>query len=371
MWRYGLAFAVGCGAGAGVLYWLLRQSRKVRGALQLNKTEKETAAAVVQFRLSCGPHLVAVGGGTGLSSLLKGIKAYTRNIVALVAVTDEGGSSGRLVRDWGVLPPGDIRNCIVALSENDSRLRSFLDFRFDRGDLQGHSLGNLMLLAATEQSGDFKNAVDLINNLLAIRGRVLPITTETLTLVAETSKRTLRGELAVASCGREIKTIRLEPSGAQPVEEAMSAVTNADMVILGPGSLFTSVIPNLLIQRFTEALVKSQCHLVYVANLMSQSGETQGMTQLEHIVWIAKVLGQYPHSVVVNEDSVPDVLLERYRQQGAEPLYLSREDEVFLQRQNCSVYRASLLQIAQGGMIRHHSGHLAETLMRIYRKRGH
>ncbi len=353
----------------GLLYWLLRQSRKVRGFLQLKKNEKETTAAVVQYRLSSGPHLVAVGGGTGLSSLLKGIKAYTRNIVALVAVTDEGGSSGRLVRDWGMLPPGDIRNCIVALSENDSRLRSFLNFRFDRGDLQGHSLGNLMLLAAAEQAGDFKNAVDLINNLLAIRGRVLPITTENVTLVAETkTNKILRGELAVATCGREIETIRLEPSGAQPVEEAISAVSNADMIILGPGSLFTSVLPNLLLEGFTEMLVHSRKPLIYVANLMSQSGETQGMNQMDHISWIAKALGRYPHGIVVNEDSIPDVLLERYRQQGAEPLSLSREDEIFLKKQNCSVYRASLIQISPGGMIRHHSGHLAETLMRIYRK---
>lgn len=362
-------FIFGFFAGGFALSFAFRKNRRVRAFLNWKKNEKKGSSLATQQRLSGGPSLVAVGGGTGLSSLLMGLKAYTRNIIALVTVTDEGGSSGRLVRDWGVLPPGDIRNCLVALSENDSRLRSFLDFRFDRGDLKGHSLGNLMLLAATEQSGDFKEAVDLMNDLLAIRGRVLPISTETVTLVADTkSGRILRGELAVASCGREIERIRLEPAGVAPVDEALVAVSSADMIILGPGSLFTSVIPNLLVEEFTEELRNCHKPIIYVANLMSQPGETQGMTQLEHIVWIAKALGKYPDGVVVNEDLIPEPLLGPYRKLGAEPLFLSRDDENFLKSHNCAVYRASLLRIVGGSVVRHNSARLAEVLMRIHRK---
>ncbi len=364
-----LIFVGGCMAGGVAVALLFRNSRRVRAFIAKRMSKSETAAAAVQLRLAGGPRLVTVGGGTGLSSLLKGLKGYTRNIVALVTVTDEGGSSGRLIRDWGMLPPGDIRNCLVALSENDDQLRAFMNFRFEQGDLKGHSLGNLILLAATELSGDFKRAVELVNSLLAIRGRVLPITTENVTLVAETeSGETLRGELAVAEHGREIQSIRLDPAGVEPVKEAYSVLRNADMIILGPGSLFTSVIPNLLVEKFTAALRKTDRPIVYVANLMTQPGETSGISQLEHVKWVARALGRFPDAVVVNEDVIPEPLLEKYRAQGAIPLLLSRPDEEFLASKKCRVVRASLLQIQEGGVVRHHSARLAEALMRIHRK---
>ena len=363
-----LIFTGGCIVGGIAVALLFRNSRRVRTFIARHLNEKQAAAAAVQLRLAGGPYFVTVGGGTGLSSLLKGLKGFTRNIVALVTVTDEGGSSGRLVRDWGMLPPGDIRNCLVALSENDDQLRAFMNFRFDQGDLKGHSLGNLILLAATELSGDFKNAVELVNGLLAIRGRVLPITTENVTLVAETNDgETLRGELAVAERGRDIRSIRLEPRGARPVPEAFDVLAEADMVILGPGSLFTSVIPNLLVSAFVSALKDVRCPIVYVGNLMSQPGETSGMSQLDHIKWVAQALGRYPDAVVINEEKIPELLRERYSEQGAVPLLLSRDDEMFLTAKKCKVFRASLLHVQDGGVIRHHSAHLAEALMRVLR----
>ncbi len=366
-----LIFSGGFIAGGIAIALMFRNSRRVRTFIAKHLNERQTAAAAVQLRLAAGPHFVAVGGGTGLSSLLRGLKGYSRNIVALVTVTDEGGSSGRLVRDWGMLPPGDIRNCLVALSENDDQLRAFMNFRFDQGDLKGHSLGNLILLAATEQSGDFKKAVELVNGLLAIRGRVLPITTENVTLVAETaSGETLRGELAVAAHGREIRSIRLEPRGARPVREAFAVLGGAEMVILGPGSLFTSVIPNLLVGAFAAALKDVRCPIVYVCNLMTQPGETGGMTQLDHIKWVAQALGRFPDAVVINEDRIPELLREKYSAQGAVPLWLSRDDEAFLADKKCRIFRASLLQVQEGGVIRHHSARLAEALMRVYRKLG-
>ncbi len=367
-----LIFAGGFIAGGIAVALLFRNSRRVRTFIARHLNEKQTAAAAVQLRLAAGPHFVAVGGGTGLSSLLRGLKGYSRNIVALVTVTDEGGSSGRLVRDWGMLPPGDIRNCLVALSENDDQLRAFMNFRFDQGDLKGHSLGNLILLAATEQSGDFKRAVELVNGLLAIRGRVLPITNENVTLVAETAAgKTLRGELAVAKHGREIRSIRLEPRGARPVREAFAVLAGADMVILGPGSLFTSVIPNLLVGTFVAALKDVRCPVVYVCNLMTQPGETSGMTQLDHIKWVAQALGRFPDAVLVSQDQIPEMLREKYSAQGAVPLSLSREDEIFLAGNGCQIFRASLLHVQDGGIIRHHSARLAEALMRVYRKLAH
>lgn len=364
-----LIFIGGCLSGGVLVALLVRNSRKVRSFISKKLSEKETAAAAVQIRLAGGPNLVTVGGGTGLSTLLRGLKSYTRNITALVTVTDEGGSSGRLVRDWGMLPPGDIRNCLVALSENGDQLSPLFNFRFDKGDISGHSLGNLILLAATELTGDFKNAVKMVNGLLAIRGRVLPITTEYVTLVADTkSGNVYRGELAIAEHGREICRIRLEPAGVKPVKEAISVLDDADMIILGPGSLFTSVIPNLLVEDFARALREVHVPIVYVTNLMTQPGETSGMTQMHHIQWVAHSLGRYPDVVVVNEDEVPEPLCEKYKAQGAVPLKLSRADEEFLYTQDCKVYRTSLLRIINGSVVRHNSARLAEALMRLYRK---
>lgn len=365
-----VSFALGFLCGGGVLAFYLKSNRRIRNVLKPRRTGRETEMAIQQ-RLSLGPYVVALGGGTGLSALLMGIKAYTRNVVAIVTVTDEGGSSGRLIRDWGVLPPGDIRNCLVALSENDSHLRTFLNFRFDRGDLEGHSLGNLMLLAATEQTGDFKNAVQLMNRLLAVRGRVLPVTTEAVTLVAELDDGSMqRGELAVASHGDRIRSIHLEPEGAQPVEEIFGAFDDADLIVLGPGSLFTSVIPNLLIPSVTEKLSSLTKPIVYVGNLMSQPGETGKLTQMDHLQWVARVLGRLPDVFVVNQTPVPDSLALRYSSRGAVPLLLSDEEEQRLASQGCQVYRAPLLHVVEGSMIRHHSGHLAEVLMRIHRHHG-
>lgn len=361
---------IGGGIVGGIAVALLfRNSRKVRGFISKKMSRHEASAAAVQLRLAGGPHFVAIGGGTGLSALLRGLKGFTRNITALVTVTDEGGSSGRLVRDWGMLPPGDIRNCLVALSENDDQLSPLLNFRFDRGDLSGHSLGNLILLAANELTGDFKSAVDMVNGLLAIRGRVLPITTENVTLVADTKDgEVFRGELSVAEHGREIVRIRLEPSGVKPVDEAYAVLKDADMIILGPGSLFTSVIPNLLVEDFSEALRAVDVPIVYVTNLMTQPGETSGLSQIHHIQWVSHCLGRYPDAVVVNEDVVPEPLREKYGAIGSVPLTLSREEEEFLAERGCCVMRTSLLDVRGGSVVRHHSAHLAEALMRLLRK---
>ncbi len=322
------------------------------------------------FYLSSGPYLVAIGGGTGLSSFLMGLKGFTRNITAVVTVTDEGGSSGRITRDWGVLPPGDIRNCIVALSENDDALKTFMDFRFDKGDLSGHSLGNLMLLAATEVYGDFEIAVQKVNQLLAMKGRVLPVTAETVVLVGKTrDDRMVKGELEISANGSFLKDIWIEPFDAKPVAGAMSALDTADGVVLGPGSLFTSIIPNLLINDFSSKLSRIKTPLIYIANLMTQPQETTGMSITDHVDWIERISGRLPNYLMVNEQEIPQPLLGRYNEDGATPLYMDYEEEVRLAKRGCQVIRGAFVKIVSSGdgssVVRHDGRRVAEAILSL------
>ena len=319
-------------------------------------------------KVSQGPEIVAIGGGTGLSTLLSGLKYYTRNITAIVTVTDEGGSSGRLRGEWGVLPPGDIRNCMLALAEYDSSLNRLLNYRFDRGELKGHSMGNLILLAATEMTGDFRKAVEELNRLLAIRGKVIPVTNESVVLCAATADGDLlRGELDIASRGSRIESIWIEPDDARAFPEALAAIENADAVVLGPGSLFTSIIPNLMFREVSEALKRTAAPKIYITNLMTQPGETDGMTLMDHIRWITRASGTIPDYILVNDEEVPSTLLATYRAAGASPLSLNEENERTLSLMGSKLILSGFLDVA-GGNVRHNSQKVSETLMRIARE---
>ncbi|MDR2178833.1 MAG: uridine diphosphate-N-acetylglucosamine-binding protein YvcK [Synergistaceae bacterium] len=329
---------------------------------------KDPFKKAIAHRLSSGPNIVAVGGGTGLSTLLMGMKGYTRNITAVVAVTDEGGSSGRLRTEWGVLPPGDVRNCMVALAENDNALKRLLDFRFDRGELAGHSLGNLLLLAVSELCGDFRVAVEQMNNLLAIRGKVLPVTTEAITLVGMTKGgEKVRGELDISRRGRDLEGIWIEPGGAQPLTEALQAVEEADLIVLGPGSLFTSVMPNLLLPEFAEKLRSSPVPKAYICNLMTQPEETEGMDILTHLTWVSAALGAVPDYIVVNSEPIPEELVTIYREQGAQPLYLDRHQRKRIKDLGCTILELPMLHVADTNLLRHNPFKLAEMLFRLCR----
>lgn len=357
----GAGFLLGC-IFAVVLPW------RARSAKSSGKAERDVFGGVLNQRLLQGPRFVCVGGGTGLSTLLAGLKGFTRNITAIVAVTDEGGSSGRLRQEWGVLPPGDVRNCLVALAENDNSLNRILNFRFDRGELKGHSLGNLILLAVCELVGDFSKAVEELNRLLAIRGRVLPVTTETVVLYGETEDGSIvHGELAISENGSRMKRIWLEPGSAKPLPDVIDAIPDADLIVLGPGSLLTSVVPNLLLEETSRAIRESAAPKAYVANLMTQTKETEGMNITAHLDWIASALGRMPDYVVVNMTPIPADYLERYREKGAEPLYISREEEKYLESHGCKIVYADLVNIKEGKYLRHHSQKLSEVLMRIVR----
>ncbi|MGC9490125.1 MAG: gluconeogenesis factor YvcK family protein [Thermovirgaceae bacterium] len=323
----------------------------------------------VQHRLTQGPEIVAIGGGTGLSTLLAGLKAYTRNITAVVTVTDEGGSSGRLKNEWGVLPPGDIRNCLVSLAEHDSSLNSILNFRFDRGELAGHNLGNLILLATTEITGDFRLAVEELNHLLAIRGRVLPVTTEAVTIAGRTkSGEILRGELEITSRGADIQSIWIEPRDARPVPDVLTAFETADIIVLGPGSLFTSILPNLLIGDVSEGLSKISAPIAYISNLMTQPGETPEMDILDHVTWIRHSLGRYPDYVIANTGPIPGRYLEAYRAAGADALVLDEVQTKTLKEAGCTIMTGNFVHVTESGTLRHNTQKLAETIMKIVRE---
>lgn len=363
-----IGMVIGAALAMAILFMSSRMERKTTSDLlfpgRVNPMEK-----AINVRLSLGPRIVAIGGGTGLSTLLKGLKAFTRNITAVVTVTDEGGSSGRLRVEWGVLPPGDIRNCLIALAEDDSALNRVLAFRFDRGDLQGHSLGNLVMLALTEIFGDFKVALEEMNKFFAIRGRVLPVTLDTVTLQARLRDgREVKGELDISAEGNQIEEIWLEPRDSTPLEETTDALTEAGLIILGPGSLFTSVIPNLLVGELSETLARVCCPIVYVCNLMTQPGETQNMSILDHVLWIRKASGTLPDIILVNEAPIPPAIRDRYRKEGATPLRLTPREEEQFATMGCRIVRGNFAEIDEKQSLRHHSLRLAETLVKLERE---
>lgn len=244
-------------------------------------------------KLNRGPKIVAVGGGTGLSMLLKGIKHITNNITAVVTVGDDGGSSGRLREEMGVLPPGDIRNCIAALADDEDLVTKLFQYRFKTGEgLEGHSFGNLFLTALCSITGDMVRAVKESSNVLSIRGRVLPSTLDDMKLVAEMEDgRIIHGESNIPEAHGKIKRLFTDPQTCKALDDVIAAIKDAELIILGPGSLYTSVIPNLLIQEISHEIAKSNAKKIYVCNIMTQPGETDGYSVSDHVNALMKHAG--------------------------------------------------------------------------------
>jgi len=270
-------------SGFGVALW--RLVRSVARGVAPRAREKASTMIYRTRILERGPNIVAIGGGTGLSTLLRGLKEETSNITAVVTVTDDGGSSGRLRNDIDVLPPGDVRNCLVALAEDETELSTFLQYRFAGSDeLAGHSLGNLLLSGLEQATGGFDRAVEAMSHMLRIRGDVLPATLMKTTLVATMEDGTqLEGESRIVSDHRAIRTVRLSSASVKPYGHVLTAIAEADMILLGPGSLFTSLIPNLLVEGIAAAIETAGAEKVLVANLMTQPGETSGFTLADHL----------------------------------------------------------------------------------------
>ena len=313
-------------------------------------------------QLKKGPKIVVIGGGTGLSVLLRGLKHYTSNITAIVTVTDDGGCSGKLRGELGILPPGDLRNNLIALADRESLLEDLFNYRFSKGEgLEGRNLGNLFLAAMTDLTGDMDRALKELSKVLAVRGVVLPSTLSNVTLKAQMDDGSeVYGETKIVSYPGKIAQIQLVPDDCEPVEDALKAIQEADAVIIGPGSLYTSVVPNLLIKKFVEAIDKSNSKVYYVCNVMTQPGETDQFTAADHV---KAIKANVPHlkidKIIVNTGNIPKSYSEKYKKSGAYPVVL---DEKAFRKLDVKIHKADLVNLSD--LVRHDSDKLAKVIMK-------
>ncbi len=316
--------------GVFLLFW--GQSRTVETiteALQPDASEELVDLLRTHRRLHRGPKIVAIGGGTGLSTLLRGLKQYSSNITAIVTVADDGGSSGRLRREMGILPPGDIRNCIAALADEEKLLTELFQYRFHAGDgLSGHSFGNLFISAMTEITGDLEQAIDASAKVLAIRGKVLPATLTDVSLWAKLADgRIIEGESKITEAMGQIRQIGCHPADPVALPAALAAIKEADYIIIRPGSLYTSIIPNLLVPAIRQALAQVTVPRVYVCNIMTQPGETDNYSVADHIRAIEKVCEERVFDAVLAQRTAPSPQsLQLYAQEHSHPVFLDREE---------------------------------------------
>lgn len=324
-------------------------------------SEKWAGVLYSRRQLARGPKIVALGGGTGLPVVLRGLKNYTANLTAVVTVADDGGSSGRLRGDLGMLPPGDIRNCMVALADTEPLMEELFQHRFQQGELTGHSFGNLFLAAMEQTAGDFVTALRESSRVLAVRGTVLPATLDRVTLWAELETgEKIYGESNIGRSPARIQRVGMEPPDATPLAEAVQAIMEADMVVLGPGSLYTSVIPNLLVRPIQEAIRRTRAVRVYVANVMTQPGETSRYTVRDHLDALERQVGRGLVDVVlINNQPVDEEILERYRREGAEPVLAQGMDAGSWPE----LVAAPLIAI--DGVVRHDPEKLARALLKL------
>ena len=339
--------------------------------LDLNNGREKEALLEALYRrrkLNRGPKIVAIGGGTGLSMLLKGIKHITNNITAVVTVGDDGGSSGRLREDMGVLPPGDIRNCIAALADDEDLITKLFQYRFKSGEgLEGHSFGNLFLTALCSITGDMVRAVKESSNVLSIRGRVLPATLDDMKLVAEMEDgRIIHGESNIPEAHGRVKRLYTDPVHCKALEDVISAIKEADLIIMGPGSLYTSVIPNLLVEEIAREVAASHAKKIYVSNIMTQPGETDNYKVSDHI----NALMQHANSrnildaVLVN-DFIPSNLASKYQMAGSYPVKVDVEN---IKKLGVSVCSKKLIEDSKEGFVRHSSNRVARAIYYWYKK---
>ena len=318
-----------------------------------------------------GPHIVAIGGGTGLSTMLRGLKKYTKNLTAIVTVSDDGGGSGMLRRDIGMLPPGDIRHCMESLANTEPVMQQLLTYRFESGTLRGQCFGNLLLAALNGVTGSFDEAVRSMGQVLAISGTVIPVTTTDVRLTATFENGAyVVGESNIFGFKKQqdcrIDHVELLPAHPKAFPAALDAIAAADLILLGPGSLYTSIIPNLLVDGVAEAVAASDAQKIYVCNIMTQDGETEGYTAADHL----EALQRHGREGIVdlclaNNAPIPRELAARYSEEDAELLRVDRERIAAL---GIALAEYPLLS-AQGGYARHDPALLAQAVMELYRER--
>lgn len=349
-------------AGAAVVAWSVRRTIRAAVAAAPAHGQRGVAAALVsRGEALVGPRVVAVGGGTGLATLVRGLKTYTDNITAIVTMTDDGGSSGRLRSETGILPPGDLRNVIVALADAEPLMESLFQHRFRQGSLAGHSFGNLYILAMSEILGDFEQAVRESSKVLAVRGRVVPSTLDRVDLVATLEDgQVVRGESAITAAPGRVVDLRLDPPDPRPHPQALEALAAADLIVVGPGSLYTSLLPTLLMPQVAAAVRGSGAPRVFVVNVMTQAGETDGFAASDHLrVVHGLVGGRLFDWAVVNTARAEPRRLEPYRLQSAEPVVA---DVASLVARGIQVVSGDLL--AARDLVRHDPDLLARAVLR-------
>lgn len=349
---------------AGTLIVITGISRIIKSLVDvfLPQRKNELVDRIYQKRiLEKGPRLVAIGGGTGLSTLLHGLKEYTGNISAIVTVADDGGSSGRLREELDVLPPGDIRNCLVALADTEPLMEKLFQFRFNDGkDLKGHNFGNLFISAMCKVTGDFEQAVKASSKVLAIRGNVIPATLSKVVLKARYKDGTeIVGESKIPEKRSPIEKMEIKPHDCRPTVEALQAIKKADAVILGPGSLYTSVMPNLLIPGMCDAINSSKAIKIYVCNVMTQPGETDAYTATEHLRTILThtTLKKVDYCIV-NIGKIPKALLEKYKNENAYPVGVDKKQ---LETLDCQVIEGDVINTRD--YVRHDPRKLARIII--------
>lgn len=359
----------------GGLIWL-GQSRSFGAIQQALAPDRDTLlvdALAAKSRLNRGPSIVAIGGGTGLSTLLSGLKRYSSNLTAIVTVADDGGSSGVLRRELGVQPPGDIRNCLAALATEEPLLTRLFQYRFRAGTgLEGHSFGNLFLSALTAITGSLEGAITASSRVLAVQGTVVPATNADVKLWAELADgRRIEGESQIGHATSPIVRVGCIPERPPALPKALEAIANADLIVLGPGSLYTSLLPNLLVPELVQAISRSKAPRLYICNLMTQPGETDGLDVEGHLRAIESQLASLGiqqrlfSSVLAQEDLGTSSLVEYYRQRGADPVEC---DSRKLRSQGYDVTIAPLQGARPTSTLRHDPRSVGLAVMRFYKK---
>lgn len=314
-----------------------------------------------------GPKVVVIGGGTGLGTILRGLKEITSNLTAIVTVADDGGSSGRLRKEFGILPPGDIRNCLVALADLEPLMERLMQYRFNgSSNLSGHNFGNLFLAAMTDITGDFEAAIKESSKVLAVRGQVLPATLENVVLKARLSDGSIvTGETAISKSKIPIEHIAVEPGDCSPVPDAVNAIKDAEVIILGPGSLYTSIIPNLLVKDIAAAIKSSSAIKLYICNAMTQPGETDSYSAGDHVKAILAHGGEgLVDMMLVNTEPIPEEILKRYVEEGAVPV--AADVEII---KDLGITPLSSRIISKSTVIRHDARKLAKIIENLAKSR--
>ena len=305
--------------------------------------------------------VVTIGGGTGLSVLLRGLKKYPLEITAVVTVADDGGSSGKIRSDMNIPSPGDIRNVIAALSDVEPYLEKMFQYRFDSGEVKGHPVGNLMIAAMTDIHGDFSTAVKVMSRILNVRGTVLPTTNDIATLNAVLSDgEIIRGESSITKAGGVIDHVYITPSRVKPNEDVLRAIEEADYIIMGPGILYTSIIPNLVISKVSEKIRESNAKKIYVCNVMTQHGETDNYTVSDHIVAINKHVEENIFDLVIaNSREFDDSILSKYHKEKQEPVKIDQEK---IEELGIKLIKNNDVGIVDNNTIRHNADKVSELI---------